>query len=114
MQQRLEEANLQPFLHKAAEAVPTAFSLSQNYPNPFNPTTTISYALKEQTRVTLKIYDTLGRAVATLVDEVQPAGYKVVEWNARTDTGLPVPSGTYLYRLVAGDFVQARTMVLLR
>ena len=64
--------------------------------------------------MTLKVYDALGRAVATLVDEVQPAGSKTAVWSARTDTGLPMPSGTYLYRLVAGDYVQARTMVLLR
>ena len=111
---RTGQAHAQETLQETGEAVPTVYSLAQNYPNPFNPTTTISYALKEQTRVTLKVYDALGRVVATLVDEVQPAGSKTAVWSARTDTGLPVPSGTYLYRLVAGDYVQARTMVLLR
>lgn len=66
--------------------------------------------MKEEARVTLKVYDVLGREVATLVDGLQGAGIKSVVWDARDTAG--VPSGTYFYRIVADDFVQARTMVL--
>jgi hypothetical protein len=97
------------------EEVPTQFSLSQNYPNPFNPTTTITYALSSQERdgvrlhVTLKVFDLLGRAVATLVNEPRPAGTHSVKFNAEH-----LPSGVYFYRLQAGAFHQTKKLVLLR
>ena len=114
LRQRMAEAEVQEPLRKAAEAVPTAFSLSPNYPNPFNPTTIIPYALKDDVHVTLTVYNVLGQQVATLVEGFQEAGYRSATWDGRDMTGRPVPSGTYLFRLVAGDFVQARTMLLLR
>jgi hypothetical protein len=77
--------------------IPTSVRLAQNYPNPFNPSTTINYQLPTNSQVTLKVFDVLGREVATLVDEVQEAGYKHVEFRA---DGLA--SGVYLYRLQAG------------
>ena len=113
-QPRTGTAEAQEPLHKATEAVPTAFSLSQNYPNPFNPTTTITYALKEDVQVRLTIYNVLGQQVTTLVDGFQQAGYKSAVWDGRDAAGVAVPSGAYVYRLVAGDFVQARTMLLVR
>ena len=92
--------------------VPSTFSLSQNYPNPFNPTTTISFQIpnhKPQTLVSLKVFDLLGREVATLVnEEVKPGSYERV-FNAE---GLA--SGVYLYRLQAGIFAQTRKLLLLR
>ena len=89
--------------------IPTEYFLSQNYPNPFNPSTTIKYGLPEGCRVNLEVYDLLGQKVATLVDEVQDAGYKSVQFEC---SGLG--SGTYLYRLNAGSAVRTRKMLLLR
>ncbi len=88
---------------------PTSFALQQNYPNPFNPTTEIRYQTSEVSRVTLKVFDMLGREVATLVDEVQDAGLKLVEFDA---TGLA--SGVYFYRLAAGGFVETKKLILVR
>ena len=89
------------------ESLPTQFVLYQNYPNPFNPTTAISYQLAANGYVTLKVFDVLGREVARLVNEQQPAGTHDVRWDA---SGMP--SGMYLYRITAGNFVSARKMVL--
>lgn len=90
-------------------SVPKRFALDQNYPNPFNPTTAISYQLSAVGFVSLKVYDLLGREVATLVDEVRPAGFYTVRWNASS-----MPSGVYLYRLQTRDFVQTKKMILLK
>lgn len=89
--------------------LPRAFSLLQNYPNPFNPTTTIKFQIPSTSHVTLKVYDVLGREVATLADEVQEAGYKSVTFDA---SGLS--SGVYVYRLQAGGFASVRRMIVLR
>ncbi|MBI3194661.1 MAG: T9SS type A sorting domain-containing protein [Ignavibacteriae bacterium] len=89
--------------------LPLAYKLEQNYPNPFNPLTIISYQLKVKSDVSLKVYDILGREVATLVDEVQQAGVKSVEWNATNFS-----SGIYFYRLQAENFVETRKLVLVR
>jgi len=82
-------------------AIPDAFALDQNYPNPFNPSTMIRYALPKESRVTLSVYDILGREVATLVDEVRPAGYHEALWSGRNDAGGQIASGLYFYRLEA-------------
>jgi photosystem II stability/assembly factor-like uncharacterized protein len=81
----------------------------QNYPNPFNPATLISFQLPEQTNVELKIYDVLGNEVTTLVNENKPAGSYEVEWNASN-----LPSGVYIYQLVAGTNTQMKKMLLLK
>ena len=94
--------------------VPAAFALTPNYPNPFNPSTALSYALPRSAAVRLAIYDALGRHVRTLVESEQPPGSYTVQWDGRDDAGLPVSSGVYLYRIVAGDFVEARTMLLVK
>ncbi len=95
---------------------PSEFALHQNYPNPFNPTTEIRYQIpevrgqrSEVSRVTLRVFDILGREVATLVDEVQDAGFKSAEFDA---SGLS--SGVYFYRIHAGDFVQTKKLLLMR
>ena len=90
-------------------ALPTVFNLEQNYPNPFNPSTVISYQLPVNSNVSLKIYDLLGREIATLVNEEQSAGWKEVKWNA---TG--VASGIYFYKLTAGSFVETKKMLMLK
>ena len=89
--------------------LPKNFSLEQNYPNPFNPTTTINYSLPKRSLVTLKIYDVLGREIATLVNEEKNSGtYKVI-WDAKNMT-----SGVYFYQLRVGSFSQTEKMILLR
>lgn len=89
--------------------IPTSFALEQNYPNPFNPSTYISYSIRGLGFVRLKVYDVLGREVATLVNEVQDSGFKSVEFD-----GSNLPSGVYLYRLVAGSFSTTKKMLLIR
>jgi hypothetical protein len=89
--------------------MPDRFSLSQNYPNPFNPSTRIAFSIAKTTRVELRVLDVLGRNVALLVDgEKQPGSYEV-EWRAGS-----LPSGVYLYRLQAGEFVETKRMLLLK
>ncbi|MFQ5752250.1 MAG: T9SS type A sorting domain-containing protein [bacterium] len=89
--------------------IPKEFRLEQNYPNPFNPTTTIQFALPKPCKVTLKLYDILGRDVATLVDEeFEPGEYKVV-FDAQ---GLA--SGVYFYRIQAGGFIKTKKLLLLK
>jgi hypothetical protein len=89
--------------------VPTTFNLSQNYPNPFNPVTKIEYALPNDAKVSIKIYDMLGREVSVLVNDVQKAGYYKLDWN-----GSSLASGSYFYRMVAGDFVAVKKMMLIK
>jgi hypothetical protein len=89
--------------------IPQKFALEQNYPNPFNPITQINYQLPVNARVLLKIYDTLGREVRTLVNERQNAGNHSVTLN-----GSNLPSGVYFYRLHTGGSVQTKKMVILK
>jgi photosystem II stability/assembly factor-like uncharacterized protein len=85
------------------------FSLAQNYPNPFNPSTTISFYLKSRTFVSLKIFDIMGREVASIISQELSAGNHTRNWNAE---GLP--SGAYFYRLQAGSFTESKRLSLLR
>jgi subtilisin family serine protease len=94
--------------------VPVAFELGQNYPNPFNPSTRIGYTIGERGLVTLEVFDVLGRAVATLVNESQAAGSYQIVWNGRNSANIPVTSGVYFYRLRSGAFSRANAMVLLK
>lgn len=96
----------------AAGTQPVTFDLRQNYPNPFNPSTTITYSIKETAKVSIKIYNMLGEEVATVVNEIQGPGNKSVTWNGTMDNGQPVSSGTYYYRMEAGDYTQTQQMVL--
>jgi len=89
----------------------TAF-LDRNYPNPFNPSTTIRYGLNEDSWVTLKVYNTLGQEVATLVDQLQTAGYKSVTWEAKNTAGEDVAAGVYVYTLRAGGIVESGKMIV--
>jgi hypothetical protein len=90
-------------------SIPNKFVMKQNYPNPFNPSTTISYQLPKQSHVTLWIYDVLGQEVATLVNEVEEPGNKIVNFNAGN-----LPSGVYYYRLQAGNYIETKKLILLR
>jgi hypothetical protein len=90
-------------------STPYTYSLSQNYPNPFNPSTTISWQLKNDGFVTLKVYDQLGKEVATLVNEEKPAGSYEIEFNASS-----LASGVYYYRISSGNFVDTKKMILMK
>ncbi|MCX6162704.1 MAG: T9SS type A sorting domain-containing protein [Ignavibacteriae bacterium] len=88
---------------------PVSYSLKQNYPNPFNPSTKISFAIPRQGFVTLKIYDILGKEVATLVNEKKEAGEYIVDFNASNLT-----TGVYFYKLEAGNFSRTMKMLLVK
>lgn len=87
----------------------TEFHLSQNYPNPFNPSTKINFTIKKESNVTLKIYDMLGREVATLVNDRLSSGQHNVIFNASN-----LSSGVYFYRLKADSFVETKRMLLIK
>ena len=94
--------------------IPDKFEVSQNYPNPFNPSTKFKYALLEGRKVKVVIYDLNGRRVAELVNNYQNAGTYEVTWNGKNDSGVQVASGTYIYKIEAGNFNQVKKMVLLK
>ncbi len=89
--------------------IPKLHQLYQNFPNPFNPSTAISFSLPTQSFVSLKVFDLIGREVATLVSEELPVGTYTRQWNAES-----LPSGVYLYRLQAGSFTETKKLILLR
>jgi hypothetical protein len=95
-------------------AAPKAFVLEPNAPNPFNPQTMIRYQVPVTSHLSLKIYNVLGQAVATLVDGEVPAGYHTVVWDGRDTAHRPVASGIYFYRLESEKFTTTRKMLLLK
>jgi len=98
-----------PVSEHTASEIPKVYALHQNYPNPFNPTTAINYQLPVGSHVTLKIYDLIGREVATLVDVEMPAGRHIATWDAKN-----AASGVYYYRFVSGYFTTVKRMILMR
>lgn len=98
----------------SVDNLPKEYSLGGNYPNPFNAKTLISFALPQQSKVTLDIYNILGQKVRTLVDGTMPAGFQKVEWDGTDRNGLGVSSGVYLYKLTANDFVRVNRMTFLK
>ena len=99
----------------SVQTIPSDFELSQNFPNPFNPETTIRYGLPREEQVTLKIYNILGKEVATLLsNERKAAGNHVAIWDGRNRRGQLVASGIYVYQLRAGDFSAIRKMAYVR
>ncbi|HMS64093.1 MAG TPA: T9SS type A sorting domain-containing protein [Ignavibacteria bacterium] len=116
----IEDANSNSSVENIS-SLPVEFALTQNYPNPFNPTTKISYDLPTSNFVSLKIFDLVGKEIATLVNENKEAGRYTASFN-----GANLASGIYFYRLVVSssnsltakgggnDFVQVRKMVLVK
>ena len=90
-------------------SVPSNYLLYQNYPNSFNPTTVVKYQIPELSFATLKVYDVLGKEIATLVNEEKAAGTYAVEFDATS-----IPSGIYFYKLQAGNFVETKKMILMK
>ena len=93
---------------------PTGFRLYGNYPNPFNPSSTIRYDLPEAARVTLAIYDVMGREVARLVDGSMDPGAHTVEWNGQDRAGRLLPSGVYIVNLTTPQDRRSIRMLLLK
>jgi len=93
--------------------LPLEFALSQNYPNPFNPETTIEYQLPRRSHISLRIFNTLGQEIRTLVNEESSEGYHQVCWDGKDNAGNKVGSGIYLYQLQADNFIAVKKMILL-
>jgi hypothetical protein len=98
----------------AGSDAPRSFALGENRPNPFNPTTTLSYSIPMKDRVSIAVFAPSGRLVRTLVDEVREAGSYQAVWDGTDDSGRPVGSGVYFYRLRSGDRAESRRMTLIR
>jgi hypothetical protein len=118
---RLRQTNLDASVHYSEglrvdmltgvkeKETPTAFSLGQNYPNPFNPVTNIQFTIVHRQLTIVKVFDVLGREVATLVNEVKEPGTYTVQFD-----GSNLASGLYFYRLNAGSSLATHTMILMR
>ena len=91
------------------ELIPDRYSLEQNYPNPFNPSTKIKYSIPKKSQIQIKVFNTLGEEIRTLITEEKPAGEYEVEFN-----GTSLPSGIYFYQLNAESYTQTKKMILLR
>ncbi len=98
---------------EAAQVV-KEYKLQAAYPNPFNPSTTISYKIPEDTNVVLKIFNTTGQEIATLVNGYQQAGSHQVRWDGKDDFGNHLPSGIYLYQIISGKFKKTGKMMLVK
>jgi hypothetical protein len=91
------------------EVTSSHFSLHQNFPNPFNPTTSLSFVIPHSSLVRLKVFDVLGREVATIVDEFLSEGTYTRRFTARN-----LPSGVYTYQMKAGNFIATKRMIVLK
>jgi hypothetical protein len=95
-------------------AVADVFKLEQNYPNPFNPTTNIRYALSQNAHVNLSIFDTRGKRIKILVNDRQSAGMYTFTWNGDNYRGDKVASGVYYYQLLANNYCEKKSIVLIK
>jgi|FLOH01.1.fsa_nt_gi hypothetical protein len=103
-----------PTTSTVLDLVPGTFVLEQNYPNPFNPSTTISFALFEASKVTLKVFDIQGRELKTLEDALLSSGNYVLQWNGTDQTGKSLNTGVYFCRLQSGSESLTIKLVLLK
>jgi len=94
--------------------LPDVFALHNNYPNPFNPVTNITYDIPEVAEVRLDIYNVAGQKVRTLTQGLHEPGRYRIQWNATNDFGQQLSSGMYIYRIVAGDFVSVKKLILMK
>jgi parallel beta-helix repeat protein len=97
-----------------ADQKPVSFALYQNHPNPFNPVTVIAYSMAEAGHVELKVFNSNGQLIRTLVDEFTTAGSHSARWNGTDDSGMEVSSGVYFYGIKAADFTETRKMILMK
>ncbi len=94
--------------------IPISFELEQNFPNPFNPSTKIKYALPTISHVSIRVYNLLGQEITSLVNEEKSAGTYETVWNGLDKSNNEVASGIYFYKLIAGDFVETKKMMLIK
>ncbi len=94
--------------------LPQELSLGQNYPNPFNPTTVIRFALPQDGRVQIEVFNILGQKITTLVDDYLTAGYKETGWDGKDSGGTDVASGVYFYRIRTDNFTDVKKMIFLK
>ncbi len=97
-----------------ANTSPDEFALFQNYPNPFNPETSISFQIPKSCHVEIKIFNTVGQEIRTLIDEKIDAGYHQISWDGKDNSGKKVGTGIYIYQLKADEFVAVRKMVMIQ
>lgn len=91
------------------KSIPGEFQLFQNYPNPFNPNTTINFSVPKESKVTMKIFDVMGKEIETLLNDGKPGGYHNVEFN-----GSKLASGIYFYRMQADDYTETKKLILIK
>ncbi|MCP4582413.1 MAG: aminotransferase class I/II-fold pyridoxal phosphate-dependent enzyme [candidate division Zixibacteria bacterium] len=101
-------------VHAGGYTIPLVTALDGNYPNPFNSTTRISYSIAKSGQVKIQIFNIRGQLVKTVVDSYLLAGKHAFEWSGINQQGAPVASGSYFYRMTAGDFAQTRRMILVK
>ena len=118
-----KDSNAEPEANSLENSLPQRFYLAQNYPNPFpppgrgtfgNPATVIRYELPAPVHVKLAVYDIVGRKVRTLVEAVEPAGFRQIAWDGANEAGVRVTSGTYLVHIEAGAYRMARKITLMK
>ena len=97
------------FIYGSAPAIPSEFKLYQNFPNPFNPATTIRFSIPDEVKITLTVFDVLGKQIKVLVNEEKARGSYDIKFNASD-----LASGIYFYRFTAGDFISTHKMMLIR
>ncbi|MEA2077106.1 MAG: T9SS type A sorting domain-containing protein, partial [Candidatus Marinimicrobia bacterium] len=107
--QAIPTFNYSDITEVAIDGVPENYELAQNYPNPFNPATTVKFQIPNADMVTISIYNVTGRKVAEVMNEHLEAGYYSINFNASS-----LPSGVYLYRLTAGEYISVKKMTLLK
>ena len=101
-------------IYGSSPTLPLDYILFQNYPNPFNPSTTVNFQVPKTSDVTIKIYDMLGQEVRTLFAGEVLRGTYTVNWDGMNDAGQQMSSGSYIYRMIAGEFMQAKKMVFVK
>ncbi|MCP4712662.1 MAG: T9SS type A sorting domain-containing protein, partial [Planctomycetes bacterium] len=97
-----------------AESLVFESALKQNYPNPFNPATTIAFSIAKSGHVSLKVFDTAGRLVRTLVDDENEPDHYRVTWDGRDNNNTVLASGVYFYQLKTDELIQMKRMVLMK
>ena len=104
-----ETIGIKTSIHNTKKTKPLGYSLAQNYPNPFNPSTIITFTVPKSEFITIVVYNSLGQRIKDVLNEVKSTGTYQIEFD-----GADLPSGTYFYKITAGEFSQVRKMVLLK